>query len=262
MNDTWQSHDHYEKFMGRWSRLVANQFLDWLASDPGLKWLDVGCGSGALIDAVMRKYEPTEVSAIDQSEAFVKAAQQRLGNGVHCRVGNALNLPLEDASVNITISGLVLNFIPEAENALAEMKRATHSGGTIAAYVWDYAGKMEFLQYFWDAVIELDPEASQLNEGERFPDCNPEALQHLFNEAGLVDTQTTPIRIDTNFVDFDDFWQPFLGGQGPAPSYVQSLAAPEQNRLSKLLYKRLPIQTDGSIPLSARAWAVKGEVST
>ena len=261
MNDTWKSHDQYEQFMGRWSRLVAERFLDWLAPDPGLKWLDVGCGSGALIEAVIRWHEPTEASAIDQSEEFVKSSQQRLGNGVHCKVGNALKLPLENASVNITISGLVLNFIPEPKNALAEMKRVTKADGAIATYVWDYSGKMEFLQYFWDAVVELDPDASHLNEGARFPDCNSEALQQLFNEAGLFDTQTTLIRIDTNFTSFDDYWQPFLGGQGPAPTYVQALSESGRNRLRDRLYQRLPMQADGSIHLTARAWAVKGQES-
>jgi ubiquinone/menaquinone biosynthesis C-methylase UbiE len=135
MKDSWASSDPYEYFMGRWSRLVARLFIDWLSPPPGLKWLDVGCGSGALSEAVIRNNEPAEMTAIDQSEGFVAKAQKQLGNLARCRVGNALALPLEDSSVDITVSGLVLNFISEPEKALSEMRRVTAPGGTVALYV-------------------------------------------------------------------------------------------------------------------------------
>jgi SAM-dependent methyltransferase len=260
MKDSWQSGDPYEYYMGRWSSLVATSFIDWLSPPTGLKWLDIGCGSGVLSEAVINKYKSAQVTAIDQSEAFVNTAQRRLGSHADCRVGNALSLPLEDSSINATVSGLVLNFIPEPEKALAEMKRVTTTGGTVAVYVWDYAGKMEFLKYFWDVAVELNPKATSLHEGKRFQESNPDGLKGLFDRSGFVDTVTAPIEINTHFRDFDDYWNPFLGGQGPAPTYVLTLDKKERDKLRDSLYERLPIQIDGSIPMVARAWAAKGQV--
>lgn len=260
MKDSWESSDPYEYFMGRWSRLVAQSFLDWLSPSSGMSWLDVGCGSGALSAAILEKYNPTALLAVDQSESFVKAAQKRLGRRAVFRVGNALSLPLDGSSINITVSGLVLNFIMEPEKALAEMRRVTRAGGTVAVYVWDYAGKMDFLRHFWDAAVELKPAASSLHESRRFADSNADELRNLFEKAGFVNIETSSITIATNFQDFDDYWKPFLGGQGPAPGFVLSLDAVEKNKLRNALKARLPIESDGSISMVARAWAAKGPV--
>jgi ubiquinone/menaquinone biosynthesis C-methylase UbiE len=260
MKDAWQSGDPYEYFMGRWSNLVAEPFIDWLASPVELKWLDVGCGSGALSEAIINKCNPVEVIAIDQSDGFVKTAQKRLGNKARCRVGNALSLPLNDASVNNSVSGLVLNFVPEPSKLLSEMKRVTCDGGKVGVYIWDYAGKMEFLNQFWDAAVELDTKASSLHEGSRFPGSNAEGLEQLFNQAGFKKITVTPIDINTDFKNFDDYWSPFLGGQGPAPSYVTTLDEAEREKLRNSLYERLPLKEDGRIPMVARAWAAKGIV--
>lgn len=260
MQDSWQSGDPYEYYMGRWSKLVAEKFVDWLSPKSGLRWLDVGCGSGALSEAIVNRHNPETVVAIDQSEGFVHTAQQRLGSKVSCKVGNAMSLPLDDATINITVSGLVLNFIPEAEKALSEMQRVTRKSGTVAVYIWDYAGKMEFLNYFWDVVVKLNPAASDLHEGRRFPDSNAEQLIETFNRAGFSEIEATPLEIVTHFTDFDDYWKPFLGGQGPAPTYVAKLDDSERSHLREMLVRRLPVKEDGSISLSARAWAVKGIV--
>ena len=123
MKDSWKSGDPYEYFMGRWSSLAAQGFLNWLSPGHGLKWLDVGCGSGALSEAVIQGFEPEKLIAIDQSEAFVVTAQKRLGSKSICKVGNAVDLPVEDCSVDMTVSGLVLNFIPDTGKTFAEMKR-------------------------------------------------------------------------------------------------------------------------------------------
>jgi len=260
MKDVWQSGDPYELYMGRWSSLVAESFIDWLSPAIELKWLDVGCGSGALSEAIISNYKPAEVIAIDQSDGFVKAAQKRLGNNALCKVGNALSLPLDDSSVNTAVSGLVLNFIPESNKVLAEMLRVTCAGGSVGVYIWDYAGKMEFLNQFWDVAVELRPEASSLHEGNRFPESNAEGLEQLFSQVGFKNIVTTPIEINTRFRNFDDYWNPFLSGQGPGPTYVSSLEETERDELRNVLKERLPIQADGSIPMNARAWAAKGIV--
>lgn len=260
MKDAWQSGDPYEYYMGRWSSLVAESFIDWLSPATKLKWLDVGCGSGALSEAIINNYRPAEVIAIDQSDGFVKTAQNRLGNSAVCKVGNALSLPLENSSVNTAVSGLVLNFIPEPNKVLAEMLRVTCTGGSVGVYVWDYAGKMEFLNQFWDVAVELNPAASSLHEGNRFPEFNAEGLEQLFSQVGFNNIATNLIEINTHFRNFDDYWNPFLGGQGPAPTYVSSLEEIERDELRNVLNERLPIQADGSIPMIARAWAAKGIV--
>lgn len=245
--------------MGRWSRLVGRSFLKWLSPSPGLRWLDIGCGTGALSEAVLNTQAPSELTAIDQSEGFVESAQARLGPRARCRVGNATDLPMGDDSMDFAVSGLVLNFIPNPVRAVQEMRRVTRPGGTVAVYIWDYPGKMDFLNAFWDAVIALDPDASDLHEGARFPDATSEGLKSIFATAGFTETTATAIEIDTCFLDFEDYWEPFLGGQGPAPTYVDSLNTTDRARLRALLKDRLPIQPDGRIPLGARAWAVRSE---
>jgi len=261
MKDFWESGAPYDYFMGRWSRLAAQSFVNWLSPSSGLKWLDIGCGSGALSEIIVNHHQPAALTAIDQSEGFVKIARKRLGHRAQCRVGNALALPVEDSSANITVSGLVLNFIPEPEKALSEMRRVTDVGGTVAVYVWDYAGKMDFLTHFWDAAVELKPEALSLHESRRFRDCNAAVLKRLFEIAGLGEVETTSIEIDTRFRDFDDYWKPFLGGQGPAPGFVKSLDDTEKNKLRNTLRARLPVGPDGAISLTARAIAAKGRIS-
>jgi len=173
-------------------------------------------------------------------------------------VADALHLPGDDRSHDYTVSGLVLNFLPNQAGALDEMKRVTREGGLIAAYVWDYAEGMELMRYLWDAAAELDPSAASLDEGSLFPICNPEPLRSLWDQAALQDVTVVPIDIGTTFRDFDDYWSPFLGGQGPAPSYTMSLEESVRDELKSLLRQRLPVEVDGSIRLRARAWAVRG----
>lgn len=258
MKDSWQSGNPYEYFMGRWSKRVADAFVDWLSPTAGLRWLDVGCGSGALSEAIIRKYDPELLIAVDQSEGFVSTTQDRLGARATCKVGDALSLPVDDAFMDMAVSGLVLNFLSAPEKAIAEMRRVTKAGGTVAVYLWDYAGTMEFLNYFWEVALELNPGASDLHEKRRFPGSNAEETGDIFTRAGIRNVETTPIDITTNFIDFEDYWKPFLGGQGPAPTYVSKLDQSERDELRKTLMQRLPIKEDGTISLTARAWAVKG----
>lgn len=259
-SDIWQRGSPYEQYMGRWSRRVAPRFLAWLHVPIRRRWLDVGCGTGALSAAILDHCSPASVTAIEPSDGFLHAARSNLaGRGVVLQ-GSATSIPLERASVDVAVSGLVLNFVEDKGAALAEMLRVTTGGGTVAAYVWDYAGRMEMIRLFWDTAIELDPAAVDLDEGIRFPLCYPDALEKLFTTAGLTRVEVDPIDITTPFASFEDYWEPFLGGQGPAPSYATSLESDDRRRLRARLHERLPIAGDGTITLVARAWAVRGQV--
>jgi SAM-dependent methyltransferase len=207
----------------------------------------------------METAAPEQVTGVDFSEDFIEQARRAHPEARYdFRVGSALALPVEDESFDRVVSGLALNFFPEPQTAVSEMRRALKAGGTAAVYVWDYAGGMEMLRYFWDAAAALDPAAAELDEGSRFPLCNPEPLQSLFEEAGLKSVTTWAVESAAVFRDFDDYWQPFLGRAGPAPGYVASLNPARQSALADTLRRRLPIQPDGSILLTNRAWAVSG----
>jgi SAM-dependent methyltransferase len=201
---------------------------------------------------------PSSVTGVEPSEGFLATARAHLAGRVTFHKGSANAIPLGDASVDVVVSGLVLNFVPDQRAALAEMARVTSDGGVIGAYVWDYAGKMELMRIFWDTAVELDPAAASLDEDRRFPLCRADALAELFEDAGLEGVEVTAIDVPTSFADFDDCWQPFLGGQGPAPAYAVSLDETVKARLRDRIRERLPVQADGSISLTARAWAVSG----
>lgn len=258
--ERWEQGSPYERYIGRWSRLVAAEFVDWLGIAPGRRWLDVGCGTGVLCQEILDRCSPTEVTGVEPSAGFLAAARENLGGRARLYQGGAEAIPLPGQAVDVAVSGLVLNFITDQRAALAEMARVTVEGGTIGAYVWDYAGKMELIRYFWDAAALLDPDATRLHEGARFSSCRPDALQDLFTEAGLADPEVRAIDIPTPFAGFDDYWEPFLGGQGAAPAYLMSLDESRRAYLREILRARLPLQPDGSIPLSARAWAVRATV--
>lgn len=257
--EIWASGAAYELYVGRWSRLVAREFLGWLNVPTGGYWLDVGCGTGALSQTILGSAAPGSVKGIDLSEGFVAFAREQVQDErAQFEVGDAQALPVATGGYHAVISGLVLNFIPQPHQVVAEMARAAKPNGVVAAYVWDYAGKMQLMRYFWNAVAALDPAAYDLDEGRRFPICQPEPLRELFWGAGLRDVEVRPIDIATDFQDFDDYWTPFLGGQGPAPGYARSLSDERRAALREHLRAGLPFALDGSIPLVARAWAVRG----
>jgi SAM-dependent methyltransferase len=258
--DVWAAGDLYEPYVGRWSRVVAKEFLGWLGVPRGARWLDVGCGTGALTQTILRDCAPHSVHGVDASAGFVETARQRT-TGASFEVGDAQALPAKDGEFDAAVAGLVINFVPKPERAVGEMRRAVRQGGTVGAYVWDYAGKMELMRYFWDAAVELDAAARPLDEGVRFPLCNEKALGELFRQADLRDVEVRAIDAPTPFPDFDDYWTPFLGGQGPAPGYCMSLDEARRAALRDRIRSKLPFRPDGSIHLVARAWAVKGSVS-
>ncbi len=257
--DRWDDGVAYEAYIGRWSRPVAARFVDWLAIAPGARWVDVGCGSGALTETILMRADPAAVSGIDPSAAFIATARDRIrGSRAHFAVGDAASLPLDDGSADALVSGLVLNFVPDLAVAMHETRRVAVAGATVAAYVWDYAGRMDLLRAFWDAAVALEPAARPLDEAVRFPICAPEPLARAFEAAGLIDVETAAIEVPTVFRDVDDFWQPFLRGTGPAPAYVASLDKGRTAALRERLRSNLATEPGGTIRLVARAWAVRG----
>ena len=257
----WASGDAYEPYVGRWSRLVAREFLDWLAVPREARWLDVGCGTGAVTSTILNQAAPASVVGIDPSTPFVEHARARVVDArASFTTGNAQSLPSESGVFDAVVSGLVLNFVPDSTRGLAEMRRVARPGGIVGVYVWDYAGTMELMRYFWDAACDLDSAASEADEGRRFPLCRPDALRALFERGGLTGLEHRAIDIPTVFRNFDDYWTPFLSGQAPAPGYCMSLSEERRERLREMIRARLPFAADGTISLTARAWAMKGTV--
>lgn len=258
VDDSWTSGEAYEVYMGRWSRVVATELLARLDPPGGRQWLDVGCGTGVLTQAVLSAAAPEAVLGVDPSQAFVEAAARKGDPRAAFVVGRAEQLPVADAAVDVAVSGLVLNFVPDRPAAAAELRRVLRPGGNAAAYVWDYAQGMQLLVGFWDAAASLDPGAAALREGPRFADCGPDALRTLLIGAGFVDVQVDAIVVPTVFADADDLWAPLQRGSGPAPAYVASLDDRGRAALREAVRDALPADPDGAVRLTARAWTVRG----
>lgn len=247
--------------MGRWSRRIAPLFLDWLSIPGEASWIDVGCGTGVLSSAIVAECEPGSVVGIDPSEVFLKAARANIHDPrFRCQQGQAEALPFGGGEFSVAVSGLVLNFVGDKSKALAEMKRVVTPGGSVALYVWDYAGHMQIMRHFFDAAVVLDERAKEFDDGVKAPICRPGPLSDLFKEAGLAEVSVQCLDIPAAFDSFDDYWLPFLGGTGSAPRYCASLDPDAQIRLREKLRSRLPAGPDGEILLAVRAWAVKGRV--
>jgi SAM-dependent methyltransferase len=256
--ETWAAAGPYERYMGRWSRRVALEFLGWISVPPGARWADVGCGTGGLTRGIL-SCNPHSVAGVDASEGYLAEACRAIGDRrARFSRADATALPWAGSSFDATVSGLVLNFVPDHPGMVGEMARVTKPGGKVAAYVWDYAHGMQMTRHFWDAATSVSPRDSALDQGERFPICQPGPLESLFRSAGLTSVSVTAIDIEMLFRDFDDYWSPFLGKQGAAPSYLASVDEETRERIRELLQSRLVPAADGSIKLTARAWAVQG----
>lgn len=259
--DPWGAGDAYERFMGRWSRRLAAAVVDLLGVVPGSDWVDVGCGTGALTATILERAAPRTVTGVEPSPSFLAHARATIVDPRARFVeGSAAELPLPDASVDSAVAGLVLNFVPEPEVALGEMRRVCRFGGTVASHVWDYAEGMELVRRFFDAAIAEDEGAREADEGPRFPICRPGPLGDAFARAGLREVTVEAVEIPTIFTDFDDFWHPFLGGVGVPPHYLVGLEPATQARIRERLRASLPTEPDGSIRLVARAWLARGRV--
>ncbi|MBC8281472.1 MAG: methyltransferase domain-containing protein [Chloroflexi bacterium] len=253
--------DAYEQYIGRWSRLIGGLFLDWLSLPASLHWVDVGCGTGALTETVLNLANPIKVTGVEPSREFLETARHKIDDDrVEFKSGIAMSLPINDSEVDVIVGGAVLNFLPNKEGAIQEFCRVVRPGGTIAMYVWDYAGEMQLIRYFWNAVCELFPDAVELDEGRLFPICDPEPLYNLFISSSLASVEVQALETPTIFSSFDDYWSPFLRGQGPAGAYCGSLSEKDRERLRSRLEESVPTNSDGSIHLIARAWAVRGTI--
>lgn len=253
--DSWAVGEAYETYMGRWSRQIAQDFMTWLSPERDAGWIDVGCGTGALSETILELAQPNSVLGVDPSAGFVSFANENSTDPrVRFVVGTAQMLPMDTGSVDVATSGLAVNFFSDAVAGLKEMKRVVKPGGFLSFYVWDYpGGGMGFIDTFWKAAAEINPAASTLAEGKRFPQCTPDGLKVLCAKAGLK-CEVAPVERQTHFTTFDLFWEPFTRGAGPAPGYVANLEASDRQKLKSQLRNTLG---EKDIVLPARAWAVK-----
>ena len=257
--DRWASGAAYEGYIGRWSRLVAPEFVDWLAQPAGLRWLDVGCGTGILTRTILERGDPASVVGVDPSQPFVDHAREAVADPrVTFRVGTADATGCDDASVDAVVAGLVLNFVPDLGAALAEAQRVVRPAGSSPATCGTTPPACSCCAGSSTPPIALDPGMRAHDEGVRFPITHEGRLAAAFETAGLVDVDHRPIDVPTVFRDFDDLWTPFLRGTGPAPAYVVSLDEPARTALRDRLRASLTEEPDGTIRLTARAWAVRG----
>lgn len=249
----------YERYVGRWSREIAKEFISWVDVPPEQTWLDVGAGTGILSETILQQASPTAVIGIDTSQAYIELAQARVTDSrVQFQVGDVNNLDIRDVAIDAVVAGLVINFVDSPQRAIRNMVKTVKSGGLVATYVWDYADKMEVMRHFWDAAIKVDSSARELDPGKTCTICHPDRLKTLFDSEGLNTVDVVAIDIQAIFTDFEDYWQPFVAAQGSLSKYLRSLDNETRNAIHDQLERQLPIKDDGTIPLIARAWAIKG----
>jgi SAM-dependent methyltransferase len=251
----------YERFMGRWSRFVVPGYIAFAGVKNGDRVLDVGTGTGALASALEATMTASEVFGVDPSEGFIGYARKNARSGrAHFEVGDAQALRFKDASFDRTMALLVMNFVPDHDKAIAEMRRVTRPGGGVSACVWDYNEGMQMLRFFWDEAVALDP-AIEPKDERHMKLSRQGQLGELWKKAGLIDIVEKPLVIDQAYASFDDYWGSFLKGAGPGGAYVVSLSDERRQRLEERMRKRLlGDRRDGAFTLKARAWCVRGEV--
>lgn len=245
--------DAYDRFMGLWSRNLAPQLIELASLDRGQRAIDVGCGPGALTAELVACLGADAVAAVDPSDPFVAAARAR-NPGVDVRQGSAEALPFPDAAFDAALAQLVVHFMADPVAGIREMARVTRSDGVVAACVWDYGGGRGPLGPFWVAAREIDPD---LDDESQRAGARRGHLGELFAAAGLGAVEETTLAVDRTFPDFDDWWEPFTRGVGPAGGFLARLRAEDQERLRQRCRSMLP---DGPITLTAHAWAARGVV--
>lgn len=260
--DAWREGQSYDLYMGRWSALIAERFLPWLDPPAEADWVEVGCGTGALSRAVLQQARPRSLLGLDRSEDFIAVARDQTDDPrARFDIGDALDLPLPDGSVDVATSALMLNFLPDMAQGLREMQRVLRRGGLLCFYVWDYpGGGMGLIDRFWRTAEKVFPTAAELNESRRFPRCTEAGLRRLCAEVGLPDCSVTAIERSSEFPDFESFWHPFTLRAGPAPGYVASLSPKDLGLLREALAQ--DVGPERPITLPARVWAVRARLPT
>ena len=247
----------YDRFVGRYSYRLADALARAAGVEPESGVLDVGAGTGAGTRRLAELVGEARVAAVDPSEPFVEALRDRFP-GSDVQHASAESLPFEDDSFDVALAHLVVNFMADPEAGVAEMRRVTRPGGTVAACVWDYGGEMQLLGRFWDAVEELDPKGSgEADERSRMPYRREGELAGLLRDAGLEDVEDGAIVVSADYDSFEDLWEPFTAGVGPAGAYAVSLP-PDRQEALKALYRERLEAPEGPFSLTARAWYATG----
>jgi SAM-dependent methyltransferase len=241
----------YDRFMGRYSALLAPRFSDFAGVAVGPRVLDVGCGPGALTAELVRRVPAEGVHAVDPSQSFVAAVKAR-HPGVNVTLASAENLPFADGLFDASLAQLVVHFMSDPVRGLSEMARVTRTGGVVAACVWDNADGRGPLGVFWEACRELDP---NVQDESRLAGAREGHLEHLLEAAGVKEIHGGMLLVDVEHPTFEDWWDPFLLGVGPAGRYVGQLDPRRQARLRELCRGRLP---PAPFVVSAGAWAARG----
>jgi len=251
--------DDYDLLMGRWSRSIAPLLTQYADVQDGDRVLDIGCGTGSLTSALLTIGPEIQVTGIDGSADYVEICRKSVNDRrATLDQGDAQSLPYPDNSFDKCVSLLVMNFIPDASRAVAEMRRVTRAGGIISAAVWDYGDGMEMLRHLWDEAASLDINAEAKHE-KNMPLCRKGELAELWTKSGLTSINDTALTIQMDFNSFDDYWMPFLTGIGPSGSYVKALDTSAQSDLKERLRKKLiKGGSDKAFSIDARAWAVRG----
>ena len=251
----------YERFMGRWSRLLAPAHIAFAGVKDGDRVLDIGTGTGALAATLEATMTSSEIVGIDPSNGFLAYAKKNAkSERLRFEVGDAQALQYKDASFDKTMAQLVMNFIPDHDKAIREMRRVTRPHSVVSACVWDYNAGMEMLRFFWDEAVALDPAIAPKDE-RNMKLSRKGQLGDLWKKTGLVNVQEKPLVIEQAFASFDDYWGSFLKGAGPGGAYVVSLSDDRRTKLEARMRKRLlGGRKDGAFTLKARAWCVRGEV--
>ena len=256
--EQWTSGGDYDRWMGRWSRLLAHEFLHWLNLPPGLRWIDVCCGSGILSEVIAEFNSPASVAGVDISREQIDFARRhRVRNNITFETADAMALHFAPASFDVAVCGLGLNYLPDPRKGLEQFTTIIKPGGTVAIYVWDYERGARFLREFWNAAVAVDPDATAFDQARRFPLCTPDGLRTLFAQTNLTDFAIDALNIVTGFSNFDDYWEPLLSGQGSAPNYLARCDSHTIGSIRERLSATLPVNASGTIELPARAWAVR-----